>query len=385
MRLAYRKSSVQGLSEAEERMCQGLDSAAVLLKDGEIVAAAEEERFNLDKHTCAFPLNAINFCLNEAKASITDVDFICHGFNFSEWQSLYEIDEFSKNCYDQILSPSSQIKLFEEKYNLKQAKDKFIPVRHHTAHAASAFYPSNFEKALVIVADGIGEIDSISIYQGEGKNLQALQHYNIFSSLGIFYSLITHHLGFDVNSDEYKTMGLAPYGDSERYKSFFNMCIELQENGEIFIPVFSKNKTLLEKHTYRALREWIAQQTFPARAMGTEVLQEHKDLAAGLQSALNTAMLHLCSYWKQKTGLSKLCLAGGVALNCVSNSVLLKSELFDEIYVPPAAGDPGTALGAALYKHYNLGGKSSSANNKELPFYGPCFTDNEILEVLDRV
>ena len=382
--LAYRKSSVQGLSEAEERMCQGLDSAVVLLKDGDIIAAAEEERFNLDKHTCAFPLNAINFCLNEAKASITDVNFICHGFNFAEWDFLYEIDEFSKKYYNNILSSDSQIKLFEEHYNLTNIKNKFIPVRHHTAHAASAFYPSNFDKALIIVADGIGEVDSISIYIGEGKTISPLQHCNIFSSLGIFYSIITSHLGFDVNSDEYKTMGLAPYGSPERFQSFFKKCIEFRENGEIFIPVFSKNKTLFEKQTYRALREWISQETFPPRTPGDEVTQEHKDFAAGLQIALNNSMLNLASYWKEKTGLTKLCLAGGVALNCVTNSVLINSQLFDEIYVPPAAGDPGTAIGAALYKHCHLEGNSFNHKNKKLPFYGPSFNENDILKVLDK-
>lgn len=382
--LEYRKKSIQGLSEAEERMCQGLDSAAVLLSDGEIIAAAEEERFNLEKHTGDFPFNAINFCLSEANASMDDIDFICHGFNFSEWQPIYEIDEFSKNYYDQILSHSSQIKLFQEKYNLKQAKDKFIPIRHHTAHAASAFYPSNFEKALVIVADGIGEIDSISIYQGEGKKLQSIQHYNIFSSLGIFYSLITHHLGFDVNSDEYKTMGLAPYGNPERFRSFFKQCIEFKENGEVFIPVFAKNKTLFEKQTYRALREWIAQQTFSPRTAGNEISQEHKDLAAGLQDALNIAILNLATHWKQKTGLPSLCFAGGVALNCVSNSVLLNSSLFDEIYIPPAASDPGTALGAALYKHCHLENKSFNYKHTKLPFYGPSFGEEDILKALNK-
>ncbi len=380
--LIHRRSNIQGLSEAEERMCQGLDSAAVLLNNGKIVAAAEEERFNLEKHTGNFPFNAINFCLNEAKTNIEDIKYICHGFNFAEWKPLYELDDFSKKYYEDILSPSSQIKLFEEKFGLKRAGNKFISVRHHTAHAASAFYPSNFEKALVIVADGIGEIDSISIYHGEGKKLQSLQHYNIFSSLGIFYSLITHHLGFDVNSDEYKTMGLAPYGDKSRYKDFFKKCIEIKESGEIFIPVFSKNKTFFEKQTYRALREWITKETFPARSVGEEITQEHKDLAAGLQDFLNRAMLNLASYWKKKTQLSKLCLAGGVALNCVSNAALLKSGLFEEIYIPPAAGDPGTAIGAALYKYCTLDGYSPAVSKKELPFYGPCFNDATILEVL---
>lgn len=381
--ITYRKKNIQGLSNVEEKMCQGLDSAAALLCDGEIVAAAEEERFNLDKHTCAFPLRSIKFCLDEAKVDIKDLDFICHGFDFSEWRLLYELDEYSKNYYTNILSSESQIKLFQEHFDLKEIKNKFVPVRHHTAHAASAFYPSNFDKALVIVADGMGEVDSISIYFGEGKNLRALEHYNIFSSLGIFYSIITNHLGFDINSDEYKTMGLAPYGDPERFKPFFDKCIEFRENGEIFIPVFSKNKTLFEKQTYSALREWISQQTFPPRGFGEELTQEHKDFAAGLQSALNNSMLKLCTFWREKTGLSKLCMAGGVALNCVANAVILKSKLFDEIYIPPAAGDPGTALGAALYKHCDLEQLNYSSKNKTLPLYGPSFNDEDILKTLN--
>lgn len=382
--IGYRKKYIEGLSEAEVRMCQGLDSAAALLKDGEIIVAAEEERFNLEKHSGDFPLNAINFCLKEANVNIQDIDYICHGFNFSEFVSLFEIDQFSKEYYEQILSPSSQIKLFEERYNLEKAKERFIPVRHHTAHAASTFFPSNFEKALIIVADGIGEIDSISIYQGNGTKLQSLQHYNIFSSLGIFYSLITQHLGFDVNSDEYKTMGLAPYGEPSRFQPFFKKCIEFHDNGEIFIPCFGKNKSFLDKQTYRALREWISQETFPPRAPGSEVTQQHKDFAAGLQTALNNSIIHLSMYWKEKTGLSNLCLAGGVALNCVTNAVLLNSGLFDEIYVTPASGDDGTALGAALYKHAHIEGRNFNQKSKKLPFYGPSFNEGDILNALNK-
>ena len=377
--LKYKKENINGLSSMEERMVQGTDSAAIILKDGRIVAGAEEERFNLEKHTCDFPVNAINFCLKEACIDMKDIDYICHGFDFSELHILYELDKFSKNNYNNILSPESQIKLLHQHYNLEleKIKEKFIPVRHHTAHAASAFYPSEFDKALIIVADGMGETDSISLYLGNGKHINALQHYNFFSSIGIFYSIITGHLGFEINSDEYKTMGLAPYGDPSRFLSFFSECIEYN-NGEVFIPVFSKNKTLFEKQTFIALRKWIAERTFPPRLPEEEITQVHKDFAAALQYTLNSIMLKLSSYWKEKTGLSKLCLAGGVALNCVTNSVILNSGLFDDIYIPPAAGDQGTALGAALYKHCTL----EAINFKKLPFYGPCFSNEEIIQVL---
>lgn len=382
--LVYRKNNIKDLSDIEERMVQGMDAAAVILNNGEIVAGAEEERFNLEKHTCNFPVNAINFCLKEAGINIRDVDYMCHGFNFSESRMLYEIDEFSRNNYNHVLSSESQIKLLQEYYNLEKIKEKFISVRHHTAHAASTFYPSGFDKALIIIADGMGEIDSISVYIGDGKQIRSLQHYNFFSSLGIFYSIITGHLGFEINSDEYKTMGLASYGDPSRFLSFFSKCIEYKNNGEVFIPVFSKNKTLFEKQTFSALRKWISEQTFPPRLPEEEITQVHKDFAAALQYTLDNVMLKLSSYWKERTGISKLCLAGGVALNCVTNSVLFKSRLFDKIYIPPAAGDAGTALGAALYKHCTLEGMSFNDKNKKLPFYGPYFSNEEVLETLKR-
>jgi carbamoyltransferase len=377
----YRKKNLDGLSNQEANMVQGMDSSAAIIHNGKIVAAAEEERFNLKKHTGDFPINAINFCLDKANVKIDDIDFICHGFDFEAWKSFYELNQFSKGLYDEVLSKEVQIGLFKKNYGISLDKEKFIPVRHHTAHAASGFYPSGFEKSLIIVADGMGEVDSISLYIGEGQHIHSLKHFNLFSSLGIFYSLITAHLGFEINSGEYKTMGLAPYGDPRRFSDFFNKCITLQK-GEIIVPVFSKNKTLLEKQTYRALMEWISNETFKARDPEKEIEQIHMDFAAGLQATLNKMMLDFATYWQEKTMLKNLCLAGGVALNCVMNSTLLKSGIFDRVYVPPAAGDSGTSIGAALYKYCQQEDRKF-IDKQKLPFYGPSFSKAEILKILN--
>lgn len=381
--LLFRKNNIQGLMAAEEKMCQGMDSAAVLLHDGQLIAAVEEERFNLDKHTYDFPVNSINFCLKEAGITLNEVDYICHGFNFDEYRLLFEMDGFSRNYYEQILSANAQKQLFKSHYNL-EVENKFISIPHHEAHAASCYYPSYFDDALIIVADGMGEVDSISIYQGSKNILTKLKNYNVFSSLGIFYSLITLHLGFEINSGEYKTMGLAPYGDPLRYKAFFDSCVVIKDNGEVYLPIFSKNKTFLDTQTYRTLREWITEQTFPPREKSSEITQAHRDLAAGLQHMLNQSMLAIASYWQKKTGATKLCMAGGVALNCVTNSLLLKSHLFEDIYVQPAAGDAGTALGAALYKYCCMDNQFYGKNNNKLPFYGPAYNRTEVLQTLQN-
>lgn len=377
----YRKENLEGLSNQEANMVQGMDSSAAIIYNGKIVAAAEEERFNLTKHTGDFPINAINFCLDKANVKIDDIDFICHGFDFEAWQAFFQLNQFSKGLYDKVLSKEVQIGLFKKNYGITLDKEKFIPVRHHTAHAASAFYPSGFEKSLIIVADGMGEVDSISLYIGEEQHIHSLKHFNLFSSIGIFYSLITAHLGFEINSGEYKTMGLAPYGDPRRFSDFFNKCITLQK-GEIIVPVFSKNKTLLEKQTYRALMEWISNETFKARDPEKEIEQIHMDFAAGLQATLNKMMLDFATYWQEKTMLKNLCLAGGVALNCVMNSTLLKSGIFDRVYVPPAAGDSGTSIGAALYKYCQKEDRKF-IDEQKLPFYGPSFSKTEILKILN--
>ncbi len=201
----------------------------------------------------------------------------------------------------------------------------------------------------------------------------------------MFYALITMHLGFDMNSGEYKVMGLAPYGDAQRFEHLFARCIELLPEGKINIPLFKKNQSLLDKQTYRPVRDWFTKALIPERHPDEPILQIHQDIAAGLQDILQKALLHIISYWQQSTGLEYLSMAGGVALNCTANGYLHRQELFKDIYIQPAAGDDGSALGAALYQHYMLDKKTYVPKTvHDLPCYGPSYTDAEILAALHK-
>jgi carbamoyltransferase len=380
--LEYRRNALFGLTEAEYNICQGMDAAAVLLKDGKVIAAAEEERFNGEKHTRKFPINAINYCLQKAKITLNDVDHIAHGFNYEPYKEFFQIESYSREFYKRVASPEVQINILQ---NLRMADDieqKFCAVGHHDSHAASAFFPSSFEQALVVVNDGIGELHSISVYQGQDNKLTLLKSYDFLSSLGVFYGLVTQHLGFKMNCGEYKVMGLAPYGDPEPYRKLMQECIELKPNGGINVPAFLKEIDVLDRQAYRGLRKYLAQETFPVREFDTPMLQQHKNLAAALQERLNEAVLHLVSYWQQKTEANYLCMAGGVALNCTTNGEILKANLFKDIYVQPTSGDAGTALGSALFQHYQVLNNERVSLAPELPLYGPSLQDNIIEEVL---
>ncbi len=382
--IEFRKKLFEKFSEREYRICQGMDSAAALLYNGEIVAAAAEERFNDEVHTCKFPINAIRYCLEQANISINDLSQICHGFDYTLVKDLYQMDSLLKESYASVYDPNLQTKLFQERLTVKDIGSKFVPVRHHDAHAASTFYPSGFGEALIIVADGLGEIDSISIYSATDEGMLSLQRQDLYSSLGMFYSMITYHLGFEPNNDEYKVMGLASYGDPYRFKLFFERCIELHPRGKIYIPAFNKNKTFVEKQTYRGFREWLNIVLSPEREKREEVKQIHKDIAAGLQQRLTQAMSHVINYWQEKTELKNLCMAGGVALNCTTNGVLLKTGLFNNIYIQPAAGDDGTAIGAALYQFHCLENVMNKKQTNLLPFYGPEFDNDSIKQELEK-
>ncbi|MBS0350472.1 MAG: carbamoyltransferase [Proteobacteria bacterium] len=369
--LLFRKNNLSGLTAQEYRMTQGMDAAAVLLCDGVVAAAAEEERFIGIKHTEKFPVHAIQFCLSQAGISIEDVDFICHNFDYAAYQAFFQLSEYGRAYYQAALQPQVQYAYFKTIWPELPIEKRFVPVKHHFAHAASAFYPSGFNEALVLVADGMGEVDSISIFHGKDNQLQLLHRYDLLSSVGMLYSIITHHLGFSINSGEGKVMGLAPYGDPKRYQSVFAECMSLKPQGEIFINGFLKNTTELERETYRGFSQWLAERTFPPRTSEGTLSQEHMDLAASLQQALNQALMHLLTYWQKQTGLKQLCYAGGVALNCTTNGIILRSGLFNDVYVQPAAGDAGTALGAALYYYRQVLKQPGRDTPQRLPVYGP--------------
>lgn len=375
--LAFREKNLEGLTSQEYRMCQGLDSAACVIVDGEIIAAAEEERFTGEKFTCDFPINAITYCLQAANLSIDDIDRVCHGFDYSAYEKMYALKPLSMKFYQEVLSPEAQMQHFKPYFPSFPVRDKFVPVSHHIAHAASTFYPSGFDDALIVIADGLGEENGISILEGKDNKITLLKEHNIFSSLGILYSQITAHLGFLVNSDEYKVMGLAPYGDSSVYDSLFNDIIDYLPNGELIINAYSNNKTQLEKETFRGFKRWLADKTFAERLPDMPIEQKHKDLAATLQAHLEKAMMHVILYWKERRQANNLCLAGGVALNCVCNGLILKEQHFDRIYIPPSASDAGTSLGAALVELYATEGRLIHTAGKELPYYGPDLTETD--------
>ena len=377
----FKRATFPGLEEREYRVAQGMDAAAALLVDGELVAAAEEERFTGKKHTGAFPINAIRYCLHEAGLSVAQIDEIAHGFNYATHRELYLRDEFSSTLYHQVLSREALLKQVQR--NLPEfPEEQVFAVDHHLAHAASAAYTSGWDECLVVVNDAMGEVESLSVYDFHEGELEKVGSVGANDSIGILYSVVTLHLGFDFNSDEYKIMGLAPYGDPSRFRPFFERAVELRGDGAHRIPMLKLNRTREERESYLATRSYLDEALVSRRAPGDPVAQIHKDVAAALQECLEKAILHVGKHFVETTGLKRIALAGGVALNCTANGRLMRSGLFDEVYVQPAAGDDGVALGAALYRASLAG---TVANRRmPVPLYGPRYSDSEIESALGR-
>ena len=381
--LEFKQNEFPTFTPEEIRISQGMDSAAALIKDGKIVAATEEERFTYKKHSNKFPIHAIRYCLEKEGISIGDVNHITHGFDYGYCEKFYRHDDFNEKRFEKVYSSSVQKDLLRKNFMLKNLDIVFVPVKHHDAHAASAFYPSGFETALVVIVDGMGEMYSTSIYQTKRDRLIPLKQDGLLSSLGMFYSMLTYHLGFSINSDEYKVMGLAPYGNHKRFLPIMRETIEFKERGEVFIPLLLQNKDFIEKESYRGVIDWLSENVIPKRKPNENITQDHKDLAATLQFLLNKAMLHIVKYWQKETGEKNLCMAGGVALNCVANGEILRNNLFEDIFIQPAAGDDGTAVGSALYQYYAM--KPRTERVKEnIPFYGYMPSRNEIITTIEK-
>jgi carbamoyltransferase len=373
--IPFKKAHWPGLEEREYRISQGHDSAAVLLVDGEVVAGAAEERFSRKKHTGDFPIGAIQYCLDAAGVKIGDVDEIAHGFDYAPYRAAFMLDKTSRQQYEEVFSREKL--LAEVKQHLPTfSADKVHQVNHHLSHAASAFYTSGWEECLIVVLDGMGEAHSVTAYRAKGNQIDKLAEITAKDSIGILYSVITLHLGFDFNSDEYKIMGLAPYGDPSRYRHFFEQAVELLPNGTIKIPILRLNEARDDRENYGASRRYLEEHLIAKRTPDSDITDDHRDIAAALQECLDKVMLHICGHFGRETGLRKLAMAGGVALNCTANGRLLQSGIFDDIYVQPAAGDDGTALGAALWR----GSRNGGVRNYRfpVPFFGPAATPAEI-------
>jgi carbamoyltransferase len=377
----FKRAHWPGLEEREYRISQGHDSAAVVLVSGEVVAGAAEERFSRKKHTGDFPIGAVQYCLREAGIKVDEVDEVAHGFDYSPYRAAFLLDPISAQQYEQVFSRERLLAQISQHLPGFSA-DKVHQVNHHLSHAASAYYTSGWQECLVIVIDGMGEAHSATAYHARDNKIDKLQEITAKDSIGILYSIITLHLGFDFNSDEYKIMGLAPYGDPGRYRHFFEQNVELLENGTIKIPILRLNEQRDDRETYGATRRYLEEHLIPHRRPDCEITDDHRDVAAALQECLDKVMLHICGHFGRATGLRRLAMAGGVALNCTANGRLLQSGIFDEIYVQPAAGDDGSALGAALYRASQNGGVRNF--RFPVPFLGPAAVQADIDKAIEE-
>lgn len=379
--LAFKKRAFPNLSSREYRIAQGWDSAAALLGSQGIAAAAAEERFTGEKATGAFPVKAIQYCLQAGNLKIADLDFIAHGFNYLPFKNYFENEEYTLKQYNELYSPEVQVAHLERHFPGVNWREKFIPVPHHLAHAASAYYLSGYDSSLILISDGMGEMHSMTVALGQGLDIQILKQIPALHSLGILYGIFTLYLGFYMGLDEYKVMGLAPYGNSRRFYNQVMEFISLKDDGTYFIPLLAQDHTLEERETHSGVLKVMAERFGPPRTPESEMTQDHKDIAAALQAAFQTCQLHVLRHFQKETGQSRLCLAGGAALNCTANGVIKRSRLFEKVFVQPAAGDDGTALGAALYAQ-RLHDRSFKPSAMSVPLWGPEFSDAQIQQAL---
>jgi carbamoyltransferase len=373
--IPFKRAHSPNLDEREYRISQGHDSAAALVVDGSIVAAVAEERISRRKHTGDFPRGAIAYCLAHAGLTIDEIDELSHGFNYAPYQGLYAANPVARDLFRAVYSRDALLALVARDFpGFPPAR--IFQVGHHLAHAASAYYTSGWDDCLVMVIDGMGEVESATVYRAHAGCVERIAQIPSGDSIGVLYSLVTLHLGFDFNADEYKIMGLAPYGDAERFRRFFENAVQLGSDGTLRIPLLRANRTREEREQYGATRAYLTEHLLPPRHPDEDISEAHRDVAAALQACLDRTMLHLCGHYARATGQRRLALAGGVALNCTANGKLLESGTFDEIYVQPAAGDDGSALGAALYRAAAAG----ELRNERfpVPFLGPGYAPAEV-------
>lgn len=369
------------------------DSAAAIIKDGEIIAAAQEERFTRIKQDSEYPQNAINYCLKEANIKPEDLDGVVYYEKpLIKFERILETAmayiPFSMKSFINAMPVWLNKKLFItreiDKHFDKRVKCPIYYTSHHESHCASAFYPSPFEEAAILCLDGVGEWDTTTWAIGTENKIEIKEKIEFPHSLGLFYSTFTGFLGFKVNSGEYKVMGLAPYGEPIYKDLILENLIDVKEDGSFWL-----NQKYFGYCTTDYMYNKNFEQLFkrPARKAETQLTQNDMDIAASLQAVTEEIILKQANYIYDKTGLKNLCLAGGCALNCVSNGNILKNGKFDNIWIQPAAGDAGGALGAALTIYYQALNNKRTGNTTDTQkgsLLGPKYSDDEILTVLNK-
>ena len=278
----------------------------------------------------------MSYCLGERGMHIGEVDEIVHGFDYAPYEAVYAMDSLSTELYRTVFSRDALLQLVQ-RYCPGFPNEKVFHVDHHLAHAASAYFTSGWDECLVVVMDGMAEVAGATVYRGCCGKLNKLLQMSASHSIGILYSLVTLHLGFDFNADEYKIMGLAPYGRPERFREFFNHLVELRSDGSIRIPILNLNRTRDDREYYRSTRRHLHERLIPERLPDEPITDDHRDVAAALQECLERALFHICGSFRDRTGLRRAALAGGVALNCTANGKLIQSGMFDEVYGPGTA------------------------------------------------
>src|SRR3954467_9088494 len=373
------------------------DSAAALIRDGQVVAAAQEERFTRKKHDSSFPHNAIALCLQATGTRPSEVDFVAfYDKPFLKFERLLETYlAFAPKGFSSFrtaLPVWVKDKLFQRGTILQELKNlqagidwdkRLLFSEHHLSHAASAFYPSPFESAAVLTMDGVGEWTTTSVALGKGRELRVEKEIHFPHSLGLLYSAFTYYTGFKVNSGEYKVMGLAPYGEPRFVRLIKDHLIDIKEDGS-----FRLNLEYFDYCTGLRMTNAKFDQLFggPARKPEERLTQREMDLAASVQAVTEELVIKLARGVAKETGEKNLCLAGGVALNCVANGKLLRERCFERIWLQPAAGDAGGALGAAQVAYYLHGKRprklTGAMDGMRGGYLGPQFTNDEIVQRL---
>ncbi|MBE9529227.1 MAG: hypothetical protein IME99_08315, partial [Proteobacteria bacterium] len=368
------------------------DSAACLVQDGVITAAAQEERFTRKKHTEVFPTEAIEFCLARGNITVDELDYVAFydkpilkfGRLFETYLTYapYGISSFIKAMPIWIKQKVWIKDIIKKELNYK---GKILFPEHHESHAASAFFPSPFDEAAFLTVDGVGEWVTTSYGVGKGNRIEILADIKFPHSIGMLYSAFTYYTGFKVNSGEYKVMGLAPYGEPRFKDIILKELIDLKADGSFMLKMeyfdYCAGLTMTTSkfdHLFGG----------PPRKPESKVTQKEMDLARSVQEAVEEIIVHIARHIREETGQRYLCMAGGVALNCVANGRLVREGIFDDIWIQPAAGDSGGALGAALLAWYHYLGEERSSDGKtdhmQGAYLGPEYADKEIEAFLEE-
>lgn len=367
------------------------DSAACLVRDGEIIAAAQEERFTRKKHDFDFPKNAISYCLKEGKIDENSIDYIVfYEKPFIKFERILDtyvaFAPFGIRSYLKAIPLWLKQRLWMKSLIQQELKTdkKILFTEHHISHAASAFYPSPFKEAAILTADGVGEWDTATYGVGRDNKIEIWKELKFPHSLGLLYSAFTYYTGFKVNSGEYKLMGLAPYGEPKYIDIILDNLIDLKQDGS-----FRLNMKYFSYCTGLRMinRRFCALFSAPPRRPESKMQKIYMDITRSIQYVTEEIMLRMSRHVYEITGHENLCLAGGVALNCVANGRILKKTPFKDIWVQPGAGDAGGAIGAALYvwHHYLGNGREPNLEDSQKgSFLGPEFTNEEIKDFLDK-